>query len=125
MTLVLVADDSATIRRLIQSRLAADGYEVLLADDGDAALQLARSRAPDLIVLDKVMPKLDGFEVVEALHASELTRDIPIVMLTDRADERDVITGLDLGVAEYMPKPFSPRELSTRVRRVLARSGSG
>ena len=105
--------------------LAADGYEVVEAEDGEQALALARSERPDLIVLDKVMPKLDGFEVVRALREAAETAAVPIVMLTERAGEDDVLDGLGLGVEEYMPKPFSPRELSVRVKRALGRSGAG
>lgn len=124
MTTILIAEDSATVRRLVESRMTADGYDVVSAEDGEEALARAAEHHPDLIILDKVMPKLDGFEVVRELRASAATSGIPIIMLTDRSSERDVITGLDLGVEEYMPKPFSPRELSMRVRRVLARSSA-
>ena len=126
MTLsVLVADDSPTVRRLVAARLAADGHEVIEAEDGEQALALALSESPAVIVLDKVMPKLDGFEVVRRLREREDTRRLPIVMLTDRGGEEDVLAGLDLGVNEYMPKPFSPRELSVRVKRVLASTDPG
>jgi two-component system alkaline phosphatase synthesis response regulator PhoP len=120
---IMIAEDSSTVRRLVADRLAADGYQVIEAADGEQALALARREQPDLLVLDKVMPKYDGFEVVRALRDSPETRDIPIVMLTERTSEDDVLGGLGLGVEEYMPKPFSPRELSARVQRVLARSG--
>ena len=119
---ILVADDSSTVRRLVSARLAADGYEVVEAEDGEQALALAVAERPALIVLDKVMPKLDGFEIVRALREREETRAVPIVMLTEKAGEEDVLSGLGLGVDEYMPKPFSPRELSLRVSRVLART---
>jgi len=120
---ILVAEDSSTVRRLVAARLVADGCEVTEAADGEEALALARSGHPDLLVLDKVMPKLDGFEVVRALREDPQTRAIPIVMLTDRTNEDDVLGGLQLGVEEYMPKPFSPHELSARVRRALGRVG--
>ncbi len=120
---VLIAEDSATVRRLVAARLIADGYEVLEASDGEEALRLAREEAPDLLVLDKVMPKLDGFEVIRALREDPLTSQMPIVMLTERTNEDDVLAGLYLGVDDYMPKPFSPHELSARVRRALRRSG--
>jgi two-component system alkaline phosphatase synthesis response regulator PhoP len=119
---ILVADDSVTVRRLVAARLVADGYEVVEAEDGEAALRLARSERPALLVLDKVMPKLDGFEVVRALREDPETAALPIVMLTERTSEEDVLDGLGLGVEEYMPKPFSPRELSLRVKRTLDRS---
>ena len=120
---ILIAEDSSTVRRLVAGRLAADGYQVIEAADGEEALKLARSERPDLIVLDKVMPKYDGFEVVRALREDPQTQVIPIVMLTERTSEDDVLSGLSLGVEEYMPKPFSPRELSARVQRVLMRAG--
>ena len=119
---ILIAEDSSTVRRLVAARLAADGYEVLEAADGAEALALARSDRPDLLILDKVMPKLDGFEVVRALREDPQTRTVPIVMLTERTNEEDVLGGLDLGVDEYIPKPFSPHELSARVRRALVRA---
>jgi len=118
---ILIAEDSSTVRRLVAARLRADGYEVTEAADGEEALEHARADHPDLLVLDKVMPKLDGFEVVRALREDPATRGIPIVMLTERTSEEDVLSGLQLGVGEYMPKPFSPHELSARVRRTLAR----
>jgi two-component system, OmpR family, alkaline phosphatase synthesis response regulator PhoP len=117
---ILVADDSTTVRRLVSTRLKADGHEVLEAEDGEQAVAFAAEDRPDLIVLDKMMPKLDGFEVVRRLRENEATAHIPIIMLTDRASEEDVLHGLDLGVADYMPKPFSPLELSARVKRTLA-----
>src|SRR5437879_3981724 len=116
---ILVAEDSSTVRALVAARLVADGYDVIEASDGEQALSLARTKRPDLIVLDKVMPKLDGFEVVRLLREDAETRALPIVMLTERTSEDDVLDGLDLGVEEYMPKPFSPRELSRRVQRAL------
>lgn len=120
---ILIAEDSPTVRRVVAGRLAADGYQVIEAVDGEDALLLARGEQPDLLVLDKVMPKHDGFEVVRALREDPQTRDIPVIMLTERASEPDVLSGLSLGVDEYMAKPFSPRELSARVQQVLARAG--
>ncbi len=120
---ILIADDSPTIRRLVVARLEADGYEVVEAEDGEEAVALARSEHPDAYVLDKIMPKLDGFEVVQALREDPQIRAAPIVMLTERSGEEDVLRGLELGVEEYMPKPFSPHELTARLRRALARGG--
>jgi DNA-binding response OmpR family regulator len=119
---ILVAEDSATVRRLVCARLVADGYEVIEAEDGEQALQLTVSERPAALVLDKVMPKIDGFEVVRQLRERDDTRTVPIVMLTERAGEDDVVGGLSLGVDEYMPKPFSPKELSVRLARLLERS---
>lgn len=121
---VLVADDSTTVRRLVSARLEADGYEVVEAEDGLQALELARTERPSLLLLDKVMPKLDGFEVVRRLKADAQTRGLPIVILSEQANEREVLDGLELGVDEYMTKPFSLRELSLRVSQLLGR-GSG
>jgi DNA-binding response OmpR family regulator len=119
---ILIAEDSSTVRKLVAARLRSDGYDVLEAADGEEALSQAKEGHPDLLVLDKVMPKLDGFEVVRALREDPETSGVPIVMLTDRTTEDDVLGGLGLGVEEYMPKPFSPHELSIRVRRVLNRA---
>jgi DNA-binding response OmpR family regulator len=118
---ILVAEDTATVRRLVGARLVADGYEVIEAEDGEQALALTLSERPAALVLDKVMPKMDGFEVVRRLRERDDTSHLPIVMLTERASEDDVLGGLSLGVDEYMPKPFSPRELSLRLKRILAR----
>ncbi len=120
---VLVAEDSSTVRKLVAARLRADGYEVIEAADGDEAVRFALEGEPDLLVLDKVMPKLDGFEVIRALRDDPRTSQLPIVMLTERTNEEDVLGGLSLGVEDYMPKPFSPHELSARVKRALLRSG--
>jgi DNA-binding response OmpR family regulator len=119
---ILVAEDSATVRRLVCARLVADGYEVIEAEDGEQALTLALAERPAALVLDKVMPKLDGFEVVRRIREHEELSSVPIVMLTERSSEEDVISGLSLGVDGYMPKPFSPRELSMRLGRILERS---
>lgn len=118
---ILIAEDSSTVRRLVAARLRADGYEVLEAADGEEALKLACEGEPDLLVLDKVMPKLDGFEVIRALRERQPASAVPILMLTERTNEEDVLSGLSLGVEDYMPKPFSPHELSARVRRALQR----
>jgi DNA-binding response OmpR family regulator len=121
---IVIAEDSSTVRRVVAARLAADGYQVLEAEDGEQAVALTRGEQPDLLVLDKVMPKLDGFEVIRLLREDPRTQSVPIVMLTERTSEEDVLGGLQLGVEEYMPKPFSPHELSARVRRILARAAT-
>jgi DNA-binding response OmpR family regulator len=121
---ILVAEDSPTIREMVAAQLSADGYEVLQAVDGAEALEIARSGEPDLLILDKIMPKLDGLEVVRALRADPPVRAVPIVMLTDQTAENDVLGGITLGVRDYIPKPFSPQELSARVRRALQRAVS-
>jgi two-component system, OmpR family, alkaline phosphatase synthesis response regulator PhoP len=116
---ILVADDSPTIRGMVTAQLRADGYEILEAVDGEQALELARSGDPDLLILDKIMPGLDGLEVVRALREDPQLRPVPVVMLTEQTGETDVLGGFTLGVRDYIPKPFSPDELSTRVRREL------
>jgi len=121
---ILVSEDSSTIRRLVAARLRADGYEVIEAADGQEAIELALSAQPDLLVLDKVMPKFDGFEVIRSLREDPRTSAVPILMLSERASEDDVLGGLRLGVEDYMPKPFSPHELSARVSRALGRAAS-
>jgi DNA-binding response OmpR family regulator len=121
MTKVLVAEDSATVRRLVAGQLKADGFEVVEAADGEEAVEVGAAEAPDLLVLDKVMPGLNGFEVIRALRQRTHVR-VPVVMLTEETAEEDVLEGLSLSVAEYIPKPFSPEELSTRVRRALRRA---
>ncbi len=120
---ILIADDSATMRALLAARLEADGYEVVQAADGEQALSLVRSGRPDLLILDNTMPKLDGFGVVRALREDPATSAVPIVMLTGHTSEDDRADSIRLGVEEYIPKPFSPREVSARVRRTLQRAG--
>ncbi len=120
---ILIADDSVTMRKLLAARLEADGYEVVEAADGEQALSLVRSGRPDLLILDNTMPKLDGFGVVRALRGDPATSAVPIIMLTGHTSEDDRADSLRLAVDEYIPKPFSPREVSARVRRTLQRAG--
>jgi DNA-binding response OmpR family regulator len=121
---VLVADDSPVVRRLVVARLQADGHEVLEAGDGVEAVDLALREHPDLLVLDRVMPKMDGLEVCDRLRADDRTRGVGILMLTDHGGEDGMIEGIARGADEFMSKPFSPRELSVRVRLVGARRGT-
>jgi DNA-binding response OmpR family regulator len=121
---VLVADDSPVVRRLVAARMQADGHEVLEAADGVEAVDVALRHQPDLLVLDRVMPKMDGLEVCDRLRADERTRDVGILMLTDHGGEQAMIEGIARGADEFMSKPFSPRELSVRVRLVGARRGA-
>jgi DNA-binding response OmpR family regulator len=118
---VLVADDSPVVRRLVAARLQADGHEVLEAADGVETVEVALRERPDLLVLDRVMPKMDGLEVCDRLRADERTRGVGILMLTDHGGEQAMIDGIERGADEFMSKPFSPRELSVRVRLVGAR----
>lgn len=119
--LVLVADDEEDIRALVAFRLKRAGYEVITAADGDEALLLATTRLPDLIVLDMMMPKATGLEVTRSLRAQSTTREIPVILLTARAQEADVARGFKAGVDDYVKKPFSPQDLQTRVQALLER----
>ena len=115
---ILVVDDDAKTVELVKLYLNRDGYRVLTANDGVEALRLARESHPDLIVLDLMLPGIDGLEVCRTLRSES---DVPIIMLTARTTEQDRLTGLDLGADDYVTKPFSPRELAARVRVVLSR----
>ncbi len=115
---ILVVDDEASIRRILETRLSMIGYDVVTAADGEEALNTFRGDAPDLVVLDVMMPKLDGYGVCQELRKES---DVPIIMLTALGDVADRITGLELGADDYVVKPFSPRELEARIRSVLSR----
>ncbi len=119
VTRVLVIDDEAPIRLLCRVNLEAEGMGVSEAGDGPGGLDLARAQQPDVILLDVMMPGLDGWRVAEMLLDDPVTSDIPIVFLTARADVRDRARGIDLGGLEYITKPFNPVELASLVRRVL------
>jgi DNA-binding response OmpR family regulator len=119
--LVLVADDDEDILELVAFRLERSGYEVVRAHDGEEALRLAHERKPDLAVFDVMMPKLDGYELTRRLRADELTSEIPIILLTARAQDADVQTGFEAGADDYIRKPFSPQELRARVQAILGR----
>jgi phosphate regulon transcriptional regulator PhoB len=119
---VLVVEDDVDILGLITYNLQTSGFDVAAAQDGYEALALARRRAPDLIILDLMLPGLDGFEVCRELKRADSTRKIPVLMLTARGEEVDRIVGLELGADDYVVKPFSPRELILRVRAILKRS---
>ncbi|MBD2448432.1 response regulator transcription factor [Nostoc sp. FACHB-152] len=115
---ILVVDDEASIRRILKTRLSMIGYDVVSASNGEEALEIFRSCDPDLVVLDVMMPRLDGYEVCQELRKQS---DVPIIMLTALGDISDRITGLEMGADDYMVKPFSPRELESRIARVLQR----
>jgi DNA-binding response OmpR family regulator len=124
-TRVLVIDDEAPIRLLCRVNLEAEKMEVLEAADGPSGLEKARSETPDVILLDVMMPGLDGWRVAEELLDDERTRTIPIVFLTARAELRDRARGIDLGGVDYVTKPFNPVELAPLVRDVLTRVEHG
>ncbi|MFE8949019.1 response regulator [Streptomyces sp. NPDC007856] len=121
---VLVAEDDEKQAELIRRSLLAEGHSATVVHDGAAALEAARSLRPDLVVLDLMLPVLDGFAVCRALRGGA-DPEIPVVMLTARAAEDDLLLGLELGADDYMTKPYSPRELMARIRTVLRRSGRG
>src|SRR5688572_21146401 len=125
MTRVLVIDDEAPIRLLCRVNLEAEGMDVLEASDGPSGLELARAEMPDVILLDVMMPGLDGWRVAEQLTDDESTRDIPIIFLTARAEFRDRAKGLDIGGVDYVTKPFNPIELAALVEDLLARITRG
>jgi DNA-binding response OmpR family regulator len=124
MTTVLVADDDSDIRELVVFKLGQAGYEVHAVADGVAALDTARTLRPDLMVLDLMMPGLSGLDVCQELRRSPETASLPIILLTAKAQEQDVAVGFATGADDYVIKPFSPRELLSRVQAVLARAGS-
>ena len=125
MTTVLVIDDEEPIRLLCSVNLAAEGIEVLEAADGPSGLDQAREHRPDVVLLDVMMPGLDGWQVAERLLEDERTSGIPIIFLTARAEFRDRARGLDIGGVDYVTKPFNPLELAPLVVDVLARVARG
>ena len=118
---VLVVDDEEDILELLRFNLSKEGYHVICATTGERAVEMARSELPDLIVLDLMLPGMDGLEVAKFLKNAPETQNIPIVMLTAKGEESDVVTGLELGADDYITKPFSPRILVARVKAVLRR----
>jgi len=125
MTSVLVIDDEAPIRLLCRVNLEAERMQVFEAADGPSGLELARQELPDVILLDVMMPGLDGWGVAEALTADPSTSQIPIIFLTARAEFRDRARGLDIGGVDYVTKPFNPIELASLVEDLLARIERG
>ena len=116
---VLVVDDEIFIRRLVQVNLEKEGYIVEQAADGVEAIEKVKANKPDLIVLDVMMPRMDGFETLKALISDTNMASIPVIMLTAKASDKDVFSGWASGVSAYLTKPFNPRELLTFVERVL------
>jgi DNA-binding response OmpR family regulator len=119
---VLVADDDPLIQRLVRTHLDRGGFRVLSAADGEEALDVAMAEQPDLIVLDLMLPKLDGFEVCKRIREFSL---VPVVMLTARGEQVDKLRGFEVGADDYLTKPFAPAELLARVRAVLRRAQQG
>jgi DNA-binding response OmpR family regulator len=118
---ILLIEDDADISELVQYNLEREGFKVYTSADGEAGFNLARQVRPDLIILDLMLPSLDGLSVCRRLRTDGLTKDTRIVMLTAKGEESDVVVGLEMGADDYVTKPFSPRELVARIRAVLRR----
>jgi len=121
MYTVLIAEDESDIRQLISFNLERESIGTLLAKDGVEAFEIAKEKGPDLIILDLMLPRMDGFTVFKELRLDSRTKDIPVIMLTAKAQLNDVITGLEMGADDYLTKPFSPKELVLRVKALLRR----
>ena len=119
---VLVVEDDEDILNLLRFNLEAAGYEVLASTDGYEGMNLARNNPPQLVILDIMLPGIDGFEVCKDLKRRKETAEIPVIMLTARGEEVDRIVGLELGADDYVVKPFSPRELMLRIKAIMKRS---
>ena len=119
--LILIADDDGDVLDLVRFRLDQGGYDTITAGNGEEALKLARERLPDLCVLDVMMPKLNGFQVVQALRDARTTEGIPVLLLTATVQDRDIAHGLEVGADDYLRKPFDPHELQARVAALLDR----
>jgi DNA-binding response OmpR family regulator len=120
---ILVCDDDPLLVDLLQYRLESRGYEVVVAEDGGRALRRLGEMRPDAILLDAMMPVIDGYEVLRKIREDATLADIPVIMLTARKQEQDIVTALELGANDYLVKPFIPEELVARLARLLGRSG--
>ena len=118
---IFLAEDEPQIARLIEFKLKKEGYDVTWRENGEEALKAIKADKPDLILLDIMMPVMDGYEVLRRLKEDENLGDIPVIMLTARAQEKDVVKGIDLGAEDYITKPFHPAELLARVKRILGK----
>ncbi|HNT28275.1 MAG TPA: response regulator transcription factor [bacterium] len=118
---ILVVDDEQDILELIRYNLSREGYQIDAVTSGEEAIKIARDRHPDLIILDLMLPGIDGLDVCRLLKGETRTAHIPIIMLTAKGEDSDVVTGLELGAEDYMTKPFSPKVLIARVRNILRR----
>jgi DNA-binding response OmpR family regulator len=123
MTAVLIAEDDADIRDLLVFKLMQDGFDVTAVGDGPSALDAVAAELPDLVILDVMMPGMSGLDVCQRLRSEQATKNLPVILLTARAQEADVESGFGVGADDYVTKPFSPRELLSRVHAVLARVG--
>lgn len=121
MAVIVLSEDDPDIRELVAYKLSRAGHTIVEVNNGAAALRAVAQSRPDLVILDVMMPEMSGFDVCRALRSDLATADIPVIMLTARAQERDVETGFEVGAHDYMIKPFSVRELASRVASVLSR----
>lgn len=121
---ILIVDDEEDLLELVRYNLSKEGFRVTAVTTGEDAIREARTQAPDLIVLDLLLPSVDGLEVCRLLRSDHRTRHVPIVMLTAKGEEPDIVTGLELGADDYLTKPFSPRVLLARIKAVLRRRTS-
>ena len=122
---ILICDDDPLLIEFISFRLKAKGYEVITAADGEEALSSVLNEQPSLIVLDAMMPRLDGFEVLSRMKSNAAMSHIPVIMLTARKGEKDIVSALERGADDYLVKPFIPEELLARLSRLLSRQRSG
>ncbi len=122
--LIVIVEDEADIQDVIAYNLKRDGYEVLTASRGDEGLSLIQAKMPDLVILDLMLPGIDGLTICQQLRTDPKTKNLPIIILSAKEEEADVVIGLGFGADDYVPKPFSPRELLARVKAVLRRSSS-
>jgi len=116
---ILVVDDERHIVRLVQVNLERAGYEVVIAYDGVEAIETVQAKVPDMIILDVMMPRMDGFETLKKLRADDKSKEIPVIMLTAKAQDADIFKGWSSGVDSYLTKPFNPRELLAFVDRIF------
>ncbi len=123
MARIVVADDDVDIRELVEFKLSTLGHDIVAVSDGAAAVAACKEQRPDLAVLDVMMQGMSGLEAVRLIRADASLADLPVILLTARAQESDVETGFSSGADDYITKPFSPRELASRVEALLSRSG--
>ena len=122
MARILVADDDVDIRELVEFKLSTMGHDIVAVGDGAAAVDACRASKPDLAVLDVMMPGVSGLDAIKEIRADPGLADLPVILLTARAQESDVETGFDSGADDYITKPFSPRELASRVEALLTKT---
>ena len=121
---LLIIEDEPDLRELLSFTLSREGYDVMEAETAETALQMLDSKLPDLAIVDWMLPGMDGIELVKRLRRDDVTEDLPIIMLTARGEEPDKLKSFDVGIDDYITKPFSPRELLARIKALLKRSGT-